>query len=96
MEAYNERIDDFKSALPGTPGVLPPVLDGLAGCEVCAPPKKSSPSRLSPGFVCFGGAAGAFGGPGALTTAGSVVLGLAGTGALLSRSPNRSTSCRLC
>lgn len=89
-------MDDFKSALPGTPGVPPPVLDGLEGWELCEPPKKSRPRRLSPGFVCFGGAAGAFGGPGGRDTAGSVVLGLAGTGALLSKSPKRSTSCRLC
>ena len=55
------------------------------------PPKKSSPSRLSFGLVCFGGAAGAFGG-GALLTAGSVVLGRAGS----SISPKRSTCCGLC
>ena len=86
-------MDDLRSALPGTPGVEGPVLDGLAGGADCVPPKKSNPSKLSPGFVCFGGAAGAFGGPG-LCTAGSVVLGLAGA-AGSSVSPNKSTSCGL-
>lgn len=31
FEAYNERIDDLRSARPGTPGVPAPVLEGLAG-----------------------------------------------------------------
>ena len=78
----------MRSALPGTPGVAGPVLDGLAGGADCVPPKKSNPSKLSPGLVCLGGAAGAFCTAG-LCTAGSVVLGLAGG----SSSPNKSTFC---
>ena len=60
MDAYNDKIEFFKSVLPGAPGVLiPDVADaGLAGAEA-GPPKKSNPSKLSPGLVCFGGAAGA-------------------------------------
>lgn len=88
FEAYRDRIDCFKSDLPGTPGVLGPVLEGLAGGADCVPPKKSKPSKLSPGFVCFVCAAGALGGPGLLIE-GSVVLGLAGCGA--GSSPKRST-----
>lgn len=87
-------MDDLRSALPGTPGELGPVLEGLAGEAVDAPPKKSIPSKLSPGFVCFGGAAGAFGAPG-LCTAGSVVLGRAGGAISSPGSPNKSTSCGL-
>lgn len=68
--------------------MLGPVLEGLAGGADCVPPKKSNPSKLSPGRVCLGAAAGAFGGPG-LLTAGSVVLGRAGCEA--GSSPNRST-----
>lgn len=67
--------------------VVPEVADaGLGGAD-WELPKKSIPSKLSPGLVCFGGAAVAFGG--AALTAGSVVLGLAGVAS--SRSPNRST-----
>ena len=83
-------MDDLRSARPDTPGVAGPVLDGLAGGADCDPPKKSNPSKLSPGLVCFGGAAGAFC-PAGLCTAGSVVLGLAG--ATISSSPNKSTFC---
>jgi hypothetical protein len=72
--------------------VLAPVLEGLAGGADCPPPKKSNPSKLSPGFVCLGGATGAFDTPG-LCTAGSVVLGLAGAATLSPASPNKSTSC---
>jgi len=92
-EAYSDRIEFFKSALPGAaPGVLSPEAaeDGLGGAD-CDPPKKSNPSKLSFGRVCLGGAAGAFCG-GALLTAGSVVLGLAGS----TISPNKSTCCGLC
>lgn len=69
-------------------GVLKPEVaeDGLGGAD-CEGPKKSIPSRDSPGLVCLGGAAGAF--AGAALTAGSVVLGLAG--AASSISPNKST-----
>lgn len=88
FDAYRDKIDDLRSALPGTPGAAGPVLDGLAGGADCVPPKKSRPSKLSPGFVCFGGATGAFCTAG-LCTAGSVVLGLAGGVS----SPNRSTFC---
>lgn len=85
-------MDCFKSVLPEVPDVDGPVLDGLAGGADCAPPKKSKPSKLSPGRVCFGGAAGAFGGP-VLFRAGTVVLGRAGADSV--GSPNRSTSCGL-
>ena len=88
FDAYKDKIDDFKSALPGTPGVDGPVLEGLAGAAADDPPKKSSPSKLSPGFVCFGGAGVAFG-----VLTGSVVLGLAGAASI--ESPNKSTSCGL-
>lgn len=89
FEAYRDKIDCFRSVLPGTPGVLGPTLDGLAGGADAVPPKKSNPNRLSPGLVCFGGATGAFGCGGALLIAGSVVLGLAGAASFIS--PNKST-----
>ena len=76
--------------LPGIPVVVGPVLEGLAGGVDCVPPKKSKPSRLSPGRVCFGGATVPRGGPGRLSE-GSAVLGLAGPDG----SPNKSTSCGL-
>jgi len=93
FDAYRDKIDCLRSDRPGAPPVFGPVLDGLAGGADWVPPKKSRPSRLSPGFVCLGAAAGAFGGGGALLVAGSVVLGLAGAGSFMS--PNRSTSCGL-
>lgn len=82
----------MRSVLPGAAEEVGPVLDGRAGGVDCDPPKKSSPSRLSPGRVCLGGAAGPLGRP-ALTIAGSVVLGLAG--ATPKGSPNKSISCGL-
>ena len=90
FDAYSDKIDCFRLDLSGTPpGVDGPVLDGLAGCADCVPPKKSNPSKPSPGFVCLGAAAAAFGGPDLLTE-GSVVLGRAGWGVGVGSSPNRS------
>lgn len=91
FEAYSDNIDCLRSVLPGTPGIVGPVLDGLAGGADCAPPKKSSPSKLSFGLVCFGGAAGALGGAGRLND-GSVVLGRTGWGVGSVGSPKRSIS----
>jgi hypothetical protein len=62
-DAYSERIDCFRSALDGAAGAFvdPISLEGRAGGagELL---KKSSPRRLSAGFVCFGGAGAALGG----------------------------------
>ena len=87
-DAYSDRIEFLRSALPLAAGVdIPEAADeGLGGADWLLP-KKSIPSRLSPALVCFGGAAGAFGAPALI--AGSVVLGLAG--AASSISPKRST-----
>lgn len=91
LEAYSDKMLCLRSVLAGGPDA--PVLEGLRGPALLPPPpKKSSPNKLSPGLVCFGGAAGALTGEGCLLTAGSVVLGL--TGAETS-SPNKSTSCGL-
>lgn len=90
-DAYKDKIEFFKSTRPGAaPGVDSPDVaeDGRGGAD-CVPPKKSSPSRLSPGLVCLGCAAGAFERPDLPPVAGSVVLGL--TGALSVASPNKST-----
>lgn len=94
FDAYSDKIDCFRSDLPlPVPGVFGPVLDGRAGGADCVPPKKSSPSKLSPGRVCLGCAAGALGGAGLLND-GSVVLGLAGCGiADPESSPNKSNCC---
>lgn len=76
-------------------GLLPAVatpeaaLAGRAGGAVWLVPKKSRPSRESPGRFCLGGAAGAFCcccGGGLEAIVGSAVLARAGVGS----SPNRS------
>lgn len=70
------------------------MLDGLAGAADDDPPRKSSPSRLSPGLVDLGCAAGAFGIASRFDAGGSTVLGLAGAAAGSSiSSPNKSISC---
>ena len=73
-----------------------PVLDDLAGAADDDPPRKSRPSKLSPGLVDFGGAAGALGMASRLEgMGGSTVFGRAGAaaaGASIS-SPNKSTCC---
>ena len=86
-------MDCFRSVLPGTPVDVGPVLEGLAGGVDCEPPKKSNPNKLSPGLVCFGGAATAARGGTGLLIEGSAVLGLAGAGP--ERSPHKSISCGL-
>lgn len=77
-------MDCFRSVRGGAADGVADVLDGRSGGADCVPPKKSSPNSESPGFVCFGGTAGAFGG-GCLEM-GSVVLGRCG-----SSPPMRST-----
>ena len=63
-----------------------PLADLLIGAEG-GPPKKSRPSRESPGLVGFGGAVALIGG--GLVPGVSVVLGLAG--GVGASSPKRST-----
>jgi hypothetical protein len=77
VDAYNDRIDCFKSDLegPAAPPAAPKSLDGLAGAAGELP-KKSSPSRDSAGFVCFAGAGCPFGG--GCVPRGGPVLGLSG------------------
>jgi len=82
-------MDCLRSVRPGCPCVAGPVLEGLCGMPDCAPPKKSKPNKLSPGLVCLGAAAGAFGGP-IRFIVGSAVFGRAGIGP--EGSPNKSTS----
>jgi len=85
-EAYNDRIDCFRSGLDGAAEApAGPVLEGLAGGAEL-PPRKSNPNNEPPAFVCFGGAASAFGG-GALAATGGPVLDRGGAGAA---SPKRS------
>ena len=53
-EAYSDSIDCFRSVLCGRPEpVVAVALDGRAGGAEFEPPKKSRPSKDSPGFVCF-------------------------------------------
>lgn len=75
----------MRSVLGGAAEGAAEVLDGRSGGADCVPPRKSSPNSESPGFVCFGGTAGPFGG-GCLEI-GSVVLGRGGS----SSPPMRST-----
>jgi hypothetical protein len=76
----------LRSGLDGAAEAAGPVLDGRAGCVVGPPPRKSKPNNESPAFVCFGGAASAFGGA-ARPPTGGPVLGRWGAGA---SSPKRS------
>lgn len=90
FDAYKDKIDCLRSDLPeDEAAAFGPVLEGLAGGADCAPPKKSIPSKLSPGLVDLGGATEDLGGAGLLRE-GSVVLGLAGCAAGSDMSPNRS------
>lgn len=84
MDAYSDRIDCLRSGREG-PEDAGPVLEGLAGCELVLPPKRSSPRRESAVFVVFGGAGCAFGGT-ALLEGGPV---LARGGAAAGSSPKR-------
>lgn len=76
-------MDCLRSGREGA-AVVGPVLDGRAGC-VGALPRKSSPSKESPAFVCLGGAGSAFGGT--ARACGGPVLGRGGAGV---SSPNKS------
>lgn len=55
-DAYNERIDCFRSGRdnPVGPELFEGVLEGRLGAA-CVGPKKSSPNKESPGLCCFGG-----------------------------------------
>jgi hypothetical protein len=89
-DAYKDRIDCFRSDRGLLPVVAAPeaALAGRAGGADWLVPKKSRPSRESPGRFCLGGAAGAFCccGGGLEAIEGSAVLARAGVGS----SPNRS------
>lgn len=87
MEAYNDRIDCFRSGLDEVG--FEAALDGLPELDEGGPPKKSRPSNDSPCLGCFGGAAS---GPVlvGLRSGISAVFGLIG-GAIGLSSPNRST-----
>ncbi len=87
-EAYNERMDCFKSGLEGTAGLagLEDELEGLADEPDGGPPKKSRPSNESDALVGLGGAEALRGG--GLAPVVSVVFGLTGGSGT---SPKRST-----
>lgn len=89
-------MDCFKSDRGLLPGVAAPeaALAGRAGGADWLVPKKSRPSRESPGRFCFGGAAGAFCccGGGLEAIEGSAVLARAGVGSSPKRSMTGATA----